>query len=410
LAARRAALALLDAVLRRGEPMDRAVHAACQRMPSDDRALAIAIAGDALRWLEPLDTLIDSAAQQTLPDDSKVRAVLRIALVQLLHMGIAPHAVIATALGLLVGGPRRLTHAILSRAQRDGWILPTPPPLPAAVAARWGEAWGPEVAAAAESAWAEPPPLDLRFKTPAAAADFVDGERMAPLHRRLPRAGRIELIPGYAEGDWWVQDLAASIAADLLGADEGRTVLDLCAAPGGKTMQLAAAGWHVTAIDSSAKRLERLSENLARTRLEAALVTADLKHYEPGEQADAVLLDAPCSATGTFRRHPDVLHRIGDGDIAVLAALQTELLARAAAWVKPGGMLVYATCSLEPAEGEAIITAFLTANPDWRIDPALPDEVPAGVGIAAEGWVRTLPGAEPALDGFFIVRLVAPAA
>ena len=388
--------------------MDRAVHAACQRLPSDDRALAIAIAGDALRWLGPLDALIDSAAQQTLPDDSKVRAVLRIALVQLLHMDIPPHAVVATALGLLVGGPRRLTHAILSRAQRDGWTLPTPPPLPAPVAARWNEAWGAEMAAAAEFAWVEPPPLDLRFKTPTDAVNFADGEALAPLHRRLARAGRVEQIPGYAEGAWWVQDLAASIAADLLGPGEGRTVLDLCAAPGGKTMQLASAGWQVTAIDSSAKRLERLSENLARTRLEAALVAADLKHYEPVEQADAVLLDAPCSATGTFRRHPDVLHRIGAGDIEVLAQLQTDLLARAAAWVKPGGMLVYATCSLEPAEGEAIITAFLAANPDWRIDPALSNEVPAGVKIAAEGWVRTLPGQEPALDGFFIARLVAP--
>jgi 16S rRNA (cytosine967-C5)-methyltransferase len=410
LAARRAALALLDAVLRRGEPMDRAVHGACQRLPSDDRALAVAIAGDALRWLGPLDALIDSAAQQTLPDDSKVRAVLRIALVQLLHMGIAPHAVVATALGLLVGGPRRLTHAILSRAQRDSWTLTPPPPLPAPVAARWSSEWGTEMATAAESAWAAPPPLDLRFKSPAAAADFSEGETLAPLHRRLPRAGRIELLPGYGEGDWWVQDLAATIPADLLGPGDGRTVLDLCAAPGGKTMQLASAGWNVTAIDSSAKRLERLHENLARTRLDAALVTADIKHYTPDQRADAVLLDAPCSATGTFRRHPDVLHRIGDSDISVLAQLQIELLARAAAWVKPGGTLVYATCSLEPAEGEAIITAFLATNPDWRINPALPNEVPVGVKIAAEGWVRTLPVLELALDGFFIARLTAPAA
>ena len=411
MAARRAALALLDAVLRRGEPMDRAVHAACQRLPSDDRALAIAIAGDALRWIGPLDALIDSAAQQTLPDDSKVRAVLRIALVQLLHMGIAPHAVVATSLALLVGGPRRLTHAILSKAQRDGWTLTPPPPLPAPVAARWADAWGIDMVTSAEAGWAEPPPIDLRFKSLAAAADFADGEALTPLHRRLPRAGRVELLPGYADGDWWVQDLAASIAADLLGSGNGRTVLDLCAAPGGKTMQLAAAGWQVTAIDSSAKRLERLRENLARTRLDAALVTADIKSYSPDEQSDAVLLDAPCSATGTFRRHPDVLHRIGDSDIAVLAQLQADLLARAAPWVKPAGMLVYATCSLEPAEGEAIVSAFLAANPDWRIDPVLPAQLPTGVAAAAEGWVRTLPTSAdtgPSLDGFFIARLTAP--
>ena len=412
MAARRAALALLDAVLRRGEPMDRAVHAACQRLPSDDRALAVAIAGDALRWLGSLDALIDSAAEQTLPGDSKVRAVLRIALIQLLHMGIAPHAVVATSLALLVGGPRRLTHAILSRAQRDGWTLPVPPPLPAAVAARWDAAWGDDMVTAAQASWAEPPPLDLRFKSASHTSDFGDGEAYGALHRRLPRAGRIELLPGYADGDWWVQDLAASIAADLLGAGQGRSVLDLCAAPGGKTMQLAAAGWQVTAIDSSSKRLERLQDNLARTRLAATLITADLKHYAPAHQADAVLLDAPCSATGTFRRHPDVLHRISDSDITQLAQLQTDLLARAANWVKPGGYLVYATCSLEPAEGEAIITGFLSANPGWRIDAARNDELPVGVGVgvapATDGWVRTLPGSEPGLDGFFIARLIAP--
>ena len=399
---------MLDAVLRRGEPMDRAVHAACQRLPSDDRALAIAIAGDTLRWLEPLDALIDSATEIQLPDDSKVRAVLRTALVQLLHMGVAPHAVIATSLAALVGGPRRLAHAILSRAQRDGWSLPLPPPLPASVAARWGTAWGESVVAAAEEAWAEPPPLDLRFKSEQAASDFGDGGHFAPRHRRLARAGRIEMLPGYADGNWWVQDLAAGIAADLLGPGKGRTVLDLCAAPGGKTMQLAAAGWQVTAIDSSSKRLERLRENLARTRLDAQLISADLRHYTPSEPVDAVLLDAPCSATGTFRRHPDVLHRITDADIASLAQLQVDLLARAAAWVKPGGLLVYATCSLEPAEGEEIVRAFLASNLDWRISPARSDEVPEGVTIAPEGWVRTLPDSQPALDGFFIARLTAP--
>lgn len=408
LAARRAALALLDAVLRRGEPMDRAVHAACQRLPSDDRALAIAIAGDTLRWLGPLDALIDSATDQRLPDDSKVRAVLRTALVQLLRMGVAPHAVVATSLAALVGGPRRLAHAILSRAQRDGWTLPVPPPLPASVAARWDAAWGNNVVAAAEMAWAEPPPLDLRFKSELATSAFGDGEMLAPRHRRLPRAGRVELLPGYSDGDWWVQDLAASIAADLLGPGDGRTVLDLCAAPGGKTMQLAAAGWQVTAIDSSAKRLERLRENLARTALTAELVTADLKAYTPARPADAILLDAPCSATGTFRRHPDVLHRITDADIAQLARLQSELLARAAHWVKPRGSLVYATCSLEPTEGEAVITAFLSAHPDWRIYAVRDDELPVGIAPAADGWVRTLPGSEPNLDGFFIARLVAP--
>jgi len=188
-------------------------------------------------------------------------------------------------------------------------------------------------------------------------------------------------------------------------------VLDLCAAPGGKTMQLAAAGWQVTALDSSAKRLERLRENLARTRLDAQLVTTDLRHFTPDQHYDAVLLDAPCSATGTFRRHPDVLHRISQAEITALSALQHELLARSARWVRPGGRLIFATCSLEPAEGEAVIADFLRSHTDWRIDAARPDDVPAGVAIAPQGWVRTLPSTgsdAPDLDGFFIVRLVAP--
>jgi 16S rRNA (cytosine967-C5)-methyltransferase len=409
--ARRAALALLDAVLRRGEPMDRAVHAACQRMPGDDRALAIAIAGDALRWLEPLDTLIDSATDVRLPDDSKVRTVLRIALVQLLHMGIAPHAVVATSLALLTGGPRRLAHAIVSRAQRDGWSLPDVPPLPAAVLQRWSENWGTDMVTGAQAAWAVPPPLDLRFKSAALAAAYAEGESLSPMHRRLARGGRIERLAGYDDGIWWVQDLAAGIAADLLGEGRGRTVLDLCAAPGGKAMQLAAADWIVTAVDQSAKRLERMQENLARTNLSAALVTADLRSFVPDQRYAAVLLDAPCSATGTFRRHPDVLHRVDARVIADLAALQAALLVRAAGWVLPGGLLVFATCSLEPAEGEGIIAAFLAAHPDWRTEPVGADELPPGIAPTPEGWVRTWPSTgdgAASLDGFFIARLRCP--
>lgn len=391
--------------------MDRAVHAACQRLPSDDRALAIAIAGDALRWLGPLDALIDSAATQTLPDDSKVRAVLRIALIQLLHMKIAPHAVVATSLALLVGGPRRLTHAILSRAQRDAWALPALPPLPGVVAARWSAAWGPDFVPRAEQVWAMPPPLDLRFKTAALASGFGDGEQLGPCHRRLARAGRVEALPGYSEGAWWVQDLAATIAADLLGAGDGRSVLDLCAAPGGKTMQLAAAGWQVTALDSSARRLERLQDNLTRTGLEAAIVTSAIESFAPTAPFDAILLDAPCSATGTYRRHPDVLHRITPADIATLAAIQRAMLERAMVWLKPDGRMIYATCSLEPEEGEEVIASFLTDHPDWHLDPVAPDALPGGVGVHPSGWVRTGPfgGADaPGLDGFFIAALKAP--
>jgi 16S rRNA (cytosine967-C5)-methyltransferase len=220
-------------------------------------------------------------------------------------------------------------------------------------------------------------------------------------------------MPGYREGGWWVQDLAASLPARLLGPGDGRQVLDLCAAPGGKTMQLAAAGWCVTAVDASAKRLARLRDNLARTGLSAQVVQGDIRTWSPEEQADAVLLDAPCSATGIFRRHPDVLHRIEPRHIADMAELQHTLLERAAMWVKPGGALVYATCSLERAEGEEQIAAFLSGHPEWSVDPARADELPAAIAPATSGFVRTLPtmlADAGGLDGFFAARLRAPGA
>jgi 16S rRNA (cytosine967-C5)-methyltransferase len=190
-------------------------------------------------------------------------------------------------------------------------------------------------------------------------------------------------------------------------------LLDLCAAPGGKTMQLAAAGWHVVAVDSSAKRLGRLSDNLARTGLRAEIVQGDIRRWQPDAPADAVLLDAPCSATGIFRRHPDVLYRVEPRQVEEMAELQGELLARAAQWVKPGGTLVYATCSLERAEGEDQVAAFLDWHRDWAIAPVTPDELPGGIVPDDHGFVRTLPGmlAEAGgLDGFFIARLRAPSA
>lgn len=407
LGARQAALRLLDAVLRRGEPMDQASHAACQRLPSDDRALAIAIAGDALRWLSALDDLIDTATEQTLPDDSKVRMVLRVALVQLLKLNIAPHAVVATSLALLVGGPRRLTHAILSRAQREQWSLPTIPALPDPVARRWEHNWGKAVVEAAAAGWCDPPPLDLRFATTADAEAYAMGDVTGPRTRRLPRTGRVEALDQYDQGHWWVQDLAAGIAADLFGPGNGRAALDLCAAPGGKTMQLAAVGWDVTAVDISARRLERLSANLTRTGLSAKLVAADIMAYQPQRQFDAVLLDAPCSATGTYRRHPDVLYRIGDKEIADLTALQSRLLGRAVQWVAPDGQLVYATCSLEAEEGEAVISRFLADHADWQLVQPDPAQLPNGARVSANGMVRTLPGAGPdgGMDGFFVALL-----
>jgi len=401
LPARRAALKLLDAVLRRGETLDNAEVAALRGVDAPaDRALARAIASEVLRWLADLDALIDGATRNTLPDDAKPRTVLRMMLAQWLRLDTPPHAVIATALPLLEGGPRRLAHGVFSALHKSGAALPAAPTLPAEVAARWGER-----AAAIAAGLAEPPPLDLTLRIAddtAAWAQRLGGTSLAPGHVRLPRGTAVAELAGFAEGAWWVQDLAASLPARLLGSGEGRRALDLCAAPGGKALQLASAGWDVTAVDASDKRLERLRANLARTGLGAKIWIADALAWKPAEPFDAILLDAPCTATGTCRRHPDVLHRIGPRQIAEMAELQERLLERAQRWLKPGGLLVYAVCSLERQEGEARATQ--VALPP---SPITSGELPPGLRPTPEGWLRTDPGMlaeHGGLDGFFAAR------
>jgi 16S rRNA (cytosine967-C5)-methyltransferase len=400
--ARRAALRLLDAVLRRGLPLESALESAARDLAGADRGLAHAIAAETLRRLPDLDALIDSATQQRLPPDSKARFALRIALVQALALGTPGHAAISTVLPLVDGGPRRLVHGVFGALMRRNVALPSPPTLPRAVEERWLANWGRDMVEAARAAMAAPPPLDLSFADETAARRF-EGRHLAVSHARIPAQNRITDLPGFAEGQWWVQDLAASIPARLLGAGKDRRVLDLCAAPGGKTLQLAAAAWRVTALDSSAHRLEKLRENLKRTQFSAEVVEADVMTWSPGEPVDGILLDAPCSATGIFRRHPDVLHRIKARQIAEMAELQRAMLARAAEWLKPGGTLVYATCSLEPEEGEAQLphVAGLT------LDPIGADELPNGIAPHPDGHLRTLPNMladKGALDGFFMAR------
>lgn len=411
LPARRAALKLLDAVLRRGEPLELALHGAAQGLPREDRALTHAIAAEVLRHLSDLDALIDGATKQPLPADAKARMVLRIALAQTLTLDTPPHAAIATALPLVDGGPRKLVHGVFGMVTRGAPMLPDPPTLPPEVAARWTAAWGEAMPAAAARAYAVRPPVDISLRDPGETTQWakaIEGVSFAPGHVRLPDGASIPDLPGFAEGAWWVQDVAASCAARLLGAGAGRSVLDLCAAPGGKTMQLAAAGWAVTAVDQSQKRLERLTENLARTSLAADIVASDLREWSPPAPVDAILLDAPCSATGIYRRHPDVLHRIGPRQITELAELQAALLARAADWLKPGGALVYATCSLEPEEGETQIARFLAERPEFTLVPIEAEELPTGISPSAQGWLRTLPDTladQGGTDGFFIARI-----
>ena len=403
--ARRAALRMLDAVLRRGETLDQAEGAATKSVHGfADKALARAIAAEVLRWLVDLDALIDSATRQRLPDDAKPRMVLRMMLAQWLRFETPPHAVVATALALLAGGPRRLAHGVFSTLSRKEVKLPAAPTLPPGVAARWGERAG-----AIAAGLAVPPPLDLMLRDAAgtaALAEALDGVSLAPGHVRLARGMAIERIRGFEQGEWWVQDLAATIPARLLGQGEGRTALDLCAAPGGKTLQLAAAGWQVTSLDISDRRLDHLRDNLRRTGLAAEIVVADALEWEPETRFDAILLDAPCTATGTCRRHPDVLHRIGERQIAEMAELQRRLIERATGWLAPGGTLVYSVCSLEPEEGEG------QAPPAGLAPvPIEADELPAGLAPSADGWLRTDPGMLPdagGLDGFFIARWRSP--
>jgi 16S rRNA (cytosine967-C5)-methyltransferase len=411
LSVRRSALRLIDAVFRRGETLEQAEGAALRDMrKAPDRALTKAIAGETLRWLTDLDALIDSATQQRLPDDAKARMVLRLMLAQTLRLDTPAHAVIATGLPLLEGGPRRLAHGVFSALVKPGRsVLPDAPTLPERVTERWGAA----KAAAIAPGLAFPPELDLALKDSAETetrAVAMGGISLAPGHVRLPRGAAVESLADYKAGDWWVQDLAASIPARLLGEGAGKNALDLCAAPGGKTMQLAAAGWNVTALDSSKRRLDLLKDNLKRTGLKASPVRADALTWEPKHRYDAILIDAPCTATGTCRRHPDVLHRIGKGQIAEMVELQRGLAAKAAEWLNPGGVLVYAVCSLEAEEGEEQ-AAWIDANCVLTPSPITPEELPAGLAPTPEGWLRTHPGMladQGGLDGFFVGRWVKP--
>ena len=407
LGARRAALQMLDAVLRRGQTLD-AAGASVRGLSPSDHGLAVAIAGEALRRMPDLDALIDGAMRNRLPDDSKARMVLRLALAQKVGLGTPDHALVATALPLVDGGPRRLVHGVLGTLLRRGVPAMDAPQLPAEVEDRWRSSWGDDAVQAARRQIAKRPALDLTFADDAEAQAYSadhDGGSLAPRHVRLSSSSVADLA-GYGQGRWWVQDLAASLPARLLPGD-AVDVLDLCAAPGGKTMQLTAAGHKVTAVDFSDSRLERLRENLQRTQLSSRLVTADALTWQPDRQFDAILLDAPCSATGTFRRHPEVLYRARPKVIAENADLQARLLDRAVQWLRPGGSLVYSVCSLEPQEGEEIVSAFVAAHPGFSIDA--PRDLPSFVPVSGEGWVRILPGlleSEGGLDGFSMARLV----
>ena len=401
--ARRAALKMLDAVLRRDETLEQAERHAARGLAPSDAGLARAIAGEVLRRLPLLDELIDGVMRQPLPDDAKARMALRMALAQRIALDTPEHAAISTVLPLVDGGPRRLVHGVLSTLFKQGLPEAHEARLPDEVAERWGDMWGDDVVEAATQQLAARAPLDLSFSQ--VVPDDFPGQSLLPLHRRIEDAGDVTALPGFAEGGWWVQDLSASLPARLIPAG-ARRVLDACAAPGGKTMQLAAAGHEVVALDRSESRLKRLRENLQRTNLSAQVVAGRLEDHRADMPYDAILIDAPCSASGTFRRHPEILFRARRRVIEDMAAVQSRLLDAAVPLLAPGGSLVYATCSLEPEEGEEQVAGFLDRHRDFRVEPApeLGEFAPADAG-----WWRILPTHlrnVGGCDGFFAVHLV----
>lgn len=416
LAARREAARLLEAALARRNGLEEAsASAGFAALSPQDRGFARALVLTTLRWLGPIDRALDAKLKSPPPDP--VRTLLRLGAAQLWRMEVPAFAAVDTSVALAAAGRsterfKGLVNAVLRGLGRDG--PPEPPPeqfAPPWLFARWRATYGDDRARAVAAAILAEPPTDLTLKDGCAAdlAEALDARRLPTGSLRTDRRGDVSGWPGYGEGGWWVQDAAAAVPARLLALQQDESVLDLCAAPGGKTLQLAATGARVTALDRSPTRLKRLRENLARTGLEAEVVAADAAVWPDERTFDAVLVDAPCTATGTFRRHPDVLWAARPGDMAPLVALQSRLLEAAADRTRPGGRLVYCTCSLEPEEGEAQIAAFLSRRPEFRRAGVTPDEAGApSEGVTAAGDLRLLPSMwaeEGGLDGFFIARL-----
>ncbi len=423
LGARRVAVqAVADLIGQERPPaLDEALAAAlrAERLEPADAALARAIAVATFRRLGQIRFVLAERLDKGLPvGKPRLLALLATGCAQILDLSVPDHAAVDCAVRLAKADQRTagftgVVNAVLRRVAREREaILAAADPLggntPDWLARRWVASFGPERAAAIAKAHLTSAAIDLTPRREDEAQRWAEtlGATLLPTGSlRLPPDGAaIPALAGFGEGAWWVQDAAAAIPARLLGVTEGERVLDLCAAPGGKTMQLASRGATVTALDRSAPRLERLRENLARIGLTAEVTVADATAYQ-AEPFDAVLLDAPCSATGTIRRHPDVAWIKEEADIARLAQLQARLLDRAATLVRPGGRLVYCTCSLEPDEGEAQVAAFLTRNPAFVRAAVRPDEVGGQHElIDAHGDLRTLPS--HGLDGFFASRLV----
>jgi 16S rRNA (cytosine967-C5)-methyltransferase len=412
--ARSIALELLESVLEKQQPFDQALeaHAGLRQLEARDRAFVRLLVATVLRRLGTLDSAINNAlAKPGIP--AVARNALRLGLAQLRYLQTPPHAALSTTVDLVATrapGLKALVNAILRKADTLPFDESPGAALPEGLYRRWIRTYGADVAADIAVAILSEPPLDISVKQdPESWAQKLEAQILPLGTLRRAVEGPITALPGFDEGAWFVQDLAASLPAKLLGDVNGQTIYDLCAAPGGKTAQLAAAGAIVTAVDRSAGRLKRLSENMQRLHLNVTSVTANAATWQ-APPADAILLDAPCTATGTIRRHPDVPHLKSAADLAALTKLQAELIDHAATFLKPGGRLIYCTCSLEPEEGEAQITALAERKTGLRSDPIAAAELPGLERLLTpEGAVRALPSylAElGGIDGFFIARLV----
>ena len=433
LMARRIAADILDGVLHKGRTLDEqldgaAAHPGLKTISDRDRALMRRLVATILRRRGTLGHVLSRLLDRGLPADApRAQSALMIGAAQILWMDVPDHAAVDLSVRLVQSDRRAakyagLINAVLRRCAREGQSLieeakAEMPDIPAWLLSRWRQHYGDRTANDMAAALSQEPSLDITAKSdPNQWATRLHGELLPTGTVRTVLQGSVTVLPGFAEGQWWVQDAAAALPARLFGDISGKSIADLCAAPGGKTAQLAQAGANVTAIDRSPARMTRLRANLARLQLTAETAVADAGEWSGvnGARFDGVLLDAPCTSTGTIRRHPDVAWLRQESDIAALAASQANLAQKAVSLLKPGGTLVYCTCSLEPEEGEAIIASLLAAEPSMRRAPVEPGEV-AGLAelITVDGDLRTLPchlpHADPrlsGLDGFYAARLV----
>ncbi len=427
LRARRVALDAVLTVLKHHRPLDETFegHPGLSLLPERDRAFAYTLARTVFRRLGQLDARIDARLPKPLPERlMTVRGLLRLGAAQLVYLRTPAHAAVHTAVSLAratgQGSCAALINAVLRRIADEAGPKPAaqapdegePRNVPSWLWESWAGAWGEDVALEIVRAHIAEPPLDLTLKPGEDASAWATtlGAKVLPTGSlRLYHAGPVTALPGYHDGAWWVQDAAAALPVRLLGDVRGRAVVDLCAAPGGKTAQLAAAGARVTAVDRSAGRLKLVHENLRRLHLQAETIAADATEWRPPEPVDRLLLDAPCSATGTIRRHPDVAWLKSADEVRKLAGVQARLLAAAASMLAPEGLLVYCACSLQPEEGALLVDSLLSHGLPLQREPIGADEIGGCAELlTSAGDLRTLPchlGELGGLDGFYAVRL-----